>query len=80
MPEHAGQRIKSQQKGVATTALSGTPTWTQGPSVGSPPSLAAAPSVAADTTYGGYNIQFTPPTGNSALINIEAVLDAVNIS
>ncbi len=36
-----------------------------GPASASPFTLAANPTITADTTNGGFNVSYTPPTGNT---------------
>ena len=50
---------------ISTTALAGTPTFTVGTATSGAPTISTAPTVVADTTYGGLNINFTPPSANT---------------
>lgn len=63
----------------ASTAL-GTPgpVFTLGDVSGSPPTLAAAPTITADTTNGGYNLSYTPPVANSNTFYAVAHLRILN--
>lgn len=51
--------------GTTKFALSGSPSFSLTATLGSPAALAAAPTVTADTTNGGFNISVTPPSGNT---------------
>jgi hypothetical protein len=50
---------------AATAVASGNPAFIAGPASSSPPTLAAIPTLTADTTNGGLNISFTPPAANT---------------
>lgn len=50
---------------ASTVMGTGNPAAVAGPTVGSPPALGAAPTITADTTYGGFNVSVTPPSGNT---------------
>lgn len=52
--------------GAATTALGAmAPTFTAFDNTATPPTMAAGPTLTADTTFGGLNISITPPAGNT---------------
>jgi hypothetical protein len=59
---------------AATAMSSGNPAVTAGPTEGTL-TLAAAPTVTADTTNGGINISYTPPAANASQIVAFAWLD-----
>jgi hypothetical protein len=60
----------------STTLGTGNPTASAGPTAGTL-TLQAAPALAADTTNGGFNLSYTPPSGNSDELYSVAVCRAV---
>ncbi len=58
--------------GASTVVISGTPTFTAGTTTAGAPTISTIPTVTADVTNGGYNIEFTPPTGNTDTWHITA--------
>ncbi len=57
---------------AATTTLAGSPTFTAGTASSGAPSFSTQPTIAADTTNGGYDIEFTPPSANTDTWHITA--------
>jgi hypothetical protein len=57
---------------AAATTLSGT--FVAGATTGSPPALAANPTVVADTVNGGFDIEVTPPVSNTQRWKFVAVV------
>lgn len=65
-----GESLIYRLSNAASTAMaSGNPAVTTGPVGASSMTLQAAPTVTADTTNGGFNISYTPPSGNTDFIN-----------
>jgi len=61
-----GESLLTRGANAASTAVSsGNPTATAGPTTSTGLTLQAIPSIAADTTNGGLNISYTPPTSNT---------------
>jgi hypothetical protein len=63
-----------QAGSAAATTMTGV-TITAGPTIGSGLTLQQAPTITADTTNGGFNINYTPPTSNTDTIYGLAYLD-----
>lgn len=61
---------------AAATAMSaGNPAVVAGPTTGTALTLAAAPTITADTTNGGFNVSYTPPVGNTNAIQATCVIE-----
>nr|WP_294550004.1 hypothetical protein [uncultured Rhodopila sp.] len=61
---------------AATTTIVAGGTFAQGPQIGSIAALGSF-SVAADTTLGGFNIDYTPGAGNTAALSATAELELI---
>jgi hypothetical protein len=68
--------------GVSTTTFgtAGAPAFTAGPFTSATAVLAAAPTVAADTTLGSFNISVTPPVANTATWHFAARVRLLSIT
>ena len=77
----ASGAIRRGVNAAATVIATGTSAFVAGPGSTTPPTLAANPTLTADTTNGGYNISYTPPVGNvqafRAIARIRAITAAL---
>lgn len=61
-----GPSLIARPTSQASTVMgTGNPSFVAGPTVGSLGALGAAPTVTADTSNGGFNLSYTPPSGNT---------------
>lgn len=74
----ADSLVYTTSSSSATTALgTSNPSPVAGPTAGSPSALQAAPTLTADTSLGGFNLSYTPPSGNTDELYAIAICRAV---